>query len=216
MLQPFNNVLQTIPIDVVFDIAQKKRKRGRPRKDANLAVENHSEKKNDGNGSFRRDVPIEAVSSNSLFCDAPRDIVGDGVPTKRKRGRPRKVEKRAVQSSTAGSAEVKEELVHVNRNGGVVDLVALGNMEDPFGDELRKRTEGLETEAELLGFLEGLEGEWVTNKKNKIVQASEFGDALPRDWKIMLSIERKEGRVYLFCRRYNRFLLTLAFISICP
>ncbi|XP_015870469.3 uncharacterized protein LOC107407675 isoform X1 [Ziziphus jujuba] len=200
--QPFNNnVVHSIPIDVVvFDnTSQKKRKRGRPRKDANLAVENFY-----SNGSSTREVPVELASSNAVFYDSPKEIVDGGGPAKRKRGRPRKDEKRAVEGSiTAGRVEVvKEEgLVDVNRNGGAVDLVSLGNMEDPFGKELRKRTEVLETEAELLGFLGGLEGEWVTKKK-KIVQASQFGDALPRDWKIMLSVERREGRVYLFCRRY--------------
>ncbi|OUZ99635.1 Methyl-CpG DNA binding [Macleaya cordata] len=91
----------------------------------------------------------------------------------------------------------------VNRNGEVVDIAALANMNDPFGPELKRRTVGLEKEAELLGFLRGLEGQWgSTRKKRKIVDAGDFGDYLPKGWKILLSLKRKGGQVWLYCRRY--------------
>ncbi|XP_058084169.1 uncharacterized protein LOC131231865 [Magnolia sinica] len=91
----------------------------------------------------------------------------------------------------------------VNRDGVVIDVAALADCQDPFGPELRKRTEGLETEAELLGFLNGLEGRWGSRRrKRKIVDAAEFGDELPIGWKILIGIKRKEGRVWLYCRRY--------------
>ncbi|PRQ21386.1 putative DNA-binding domain-containing protein [Rosa chinensis] len=94
-------------------------------------------------------------------------------------------------------------MVLVNVNDVVVDLDALANADSVFGEELRKRTEGLETEAQLLGFLEGLEGDWSSaRKKRKIVQASELGDLLPKWWKIMLSLKRNGGHKWIVCRRF--------------
>ncbi|XP_043719783.1 uncharacterized protein LOC122667541 isoform X2 [Telopea speciosissima] len=91
----------------------------------------------------------------------------------------------------------------VNRNGVAVDIVALANFQDPFGPELRRRTVGLETETALLGFLKDLNGQWGSRrKKRKIVDASDFGDALPKGWKLLLTLKRREGRVWLNCRRY--------------
>lgn len=49
----------------------------------------------------------------------------------------------------------------VNKNGGVVDIVALGSLEDPYGEELRRRTEGMiGSEEELLSFMWDLGGQW--------------------------------------------------------
>ncbi|KAL5992170.1 hypothetical protein ACLOJK_013085 [Asimina triloba] len=96
----------------------------------------------------------------------------------------------------------------LNRNGVAVNVGALAESEDPFGQELRRQTEGLETEVQLLGFLNGLEGRWASRRrKRKIVDAAAFGDELPVGWKILLGIRRKEGRVWLYCRRYIRFSL---------
>lgn len=137
------------------------------------------------------------------------------IEGKRKRGRPRKDEIRVRVESSVGVRErkarvkkevkVEGEMVLVNINDVVVDLDALGNADSTFGEELRKRTEGLETEAQLLGFLEGLQGEWSSaRKKRKIVQATELGDLLPKWWKVMLSLKRNGGHKWLVCRRYIR------------
>ncbi|KAL2520723.1 uncharacterized protein Fot_24646 [Forsythia ovata] len=91
----------------------------------------------------------------------------------------------------------------LNRNGVAVDLVALGTVEDPYGEEIRQRTEGLKSQEELLGFLEGLNGKWGSSrKKRRIVDASMFGSALPIGWKLLLSLKKKQGHVWLYCRRY--------------
>lgn len=218
-------VVQNVPIDVLVDYGFKKRKRGRPRK--NAAPE------------FANEVKIGAFQlRDSLLPVVPVPVSGSasgggGSQGKRKRGRPRKNENRSTEKAKSSGEKAKssgekavvvwdgrgrvgkkeEEVVvnvNCNWNGNGADLVALGNLEDPFGEVLRRRTQGLETEEELLGFLGGLEGEWGSwRRKKKIVLASEFGDVLPNGWRVMISLKRKEGRVSLFCRRYIRFLLDL-------
>ncbi|XP_057976496.1 uncharacterized protein LOC131163774 [Malania oleifera] len=102
-----------------------------------------------------------------------------------------------------GVVEVGMSMEVVNKNGAAVDLDALADAEDPYGEELRRRTVGMESEAELLGFLNGLGGQWGSRrKKRKIVDACEFGDALPIGWKLLIGLKRKVGRVSLYCRRY--------------
>ncbi|KAK6116144.1 hypothetical protein DH2020_008413 [Rehmannia glutinosa] len=77
----------------------------------------------------------------------------------------------------------------LNREGVSVDIVALGVVDHPYSEEIRRRTEGLETEEELLGFLKGLKGQWGSSrKKRRIVDASEFGSVLPIGWKLLLSV----------------------------
>lgn len=108
----------------------------------------------------------------------------------------------------------KNEYEVMNQSGAVVDVAALAEREDLFGAELRRRTEGLETEEELLGFLSGLDGQWGSRrKKRKIVDAGDFGNELPVGWKLLLGLKRREGRVSLNCRRYIRslFLFSLSF-----
>ncbi|XP_020575711.1 uncharacterized protein LOC110021524 isoform X2 [Phalaenopsis equestris] len=91
----------------------------------------------------------------------------------------------------------------LNSKGVAVDLVALGQMEDPFGEELRRRSLGLKTEEQLLGFLSGVEGQWASRRKRRrFVDASHFGDVLPKSWKLLLGLKRKEGVAWLDCRRY--------------
>ncbi|XP_038990167.1 uncharacterized protein LOC103707977 isoform X1 [Phoenix dactylifera] len=91
----------------------------------------------------------------------------------------------------------------LNAKGVTVDLVGLGEKVDPFGEELRRRTAGLKTEVDLLRFLSGLEGQWGSRRKRrKIVDASVFGDDLPRGWKLLLGLKRKEGVAWVNCRRY--------------
>ncbi|KAG5076759.1 hypothetical protein JHK82_055454 [Glycine max] len=48
----------------------------------------------------------------------------------------------------------------VNPNGVVMDLHQLANSQDPFAEELKRRTEGLHNKEELLGFLRDLPGQW--------------------------------------------------------
>ncbi|XP_047155664.1 uncharacterized protein LOC124826777 [Vigna umbellata] len=91
----------------------------------------------------------------------------------------------------------------LNRNGVAVDLSQLATSQDPFADELKRRTEGLSSEEELLGFLRDLPGQWGSRrKKRRIVDASDFGDVLPLSWKILLGLKRKDGRAWIYCRRY--------------
>ncbi|KAG2396251.1 Methyl-CpG-binding domain-containing protein [Vigna angularis] len=93
----------------------------------------------------------------------------------------------------------------LNRNGVAVDLSQLATSQDPFADELKRRTEGLSSEEELLGFLRDLPGQWGSRrKKRRIVDASDFGDVLPLSWKILLGLKRKDGRAWIYCRRYIR------------
>lgn len=96
----------------------------------------------------------------------------------------------------------------VNKNGSVVDIVGLGSLEDPYGEELRRRTEGISANEEaLLGFLRDLGGQWCSRrKKRKIVDADLLGDTLPVGWKLLLGLKRREGRASVYCRRYIRFL----------
>ncbi|XVE66567.1 hypothetical protein DITRI_Ditri08aG0088900 [Diplodiscus trichospermus] len=116
---------------------------------------------------------------------------------KRKRGRKPK--------ELAATGEDRERVLEiVNKNGVAIDLVALGDLEDPYGEELKRRTEGMAgNEEALLGFMRDLGGQWCSRRrKRKIVDASIFGDVLPIGWKLLLGLKRKEGRASVYCRRY--------------
>ncbi|XVE93150.1 hypothetical protein REPUB_Repub01dG0165300 [Reevesia pubescens] len=117
---------------------------------------------------------------------------------KRKRGR-----KPKVQADNSGE-ERERGLEIVNKNGVAVDLVALGGLEEPYGEELKRRTEGMAgNEEALLGFMRDLGGQWCSRRrKRKIVDASIFGDVLPVGWKLLLGLKRREGRASVYCRRY--------------
>ncbi|XP_044490544.1 uncharacterized protein LOC123214671 isoform X2 [Mangifera indica] len=118
----------------------------------------------------------------------------DQIFRKRKRGRKPKTKVKSLE----------ENLEIVNKNGGVVDIVALGSLEDPYGEELRGRTEGMiGSEEELLSFMRDLGGQWCSRrKKRKIVDANLLGDILPVGWKLLLGLRRREGRASIYCRRY--------------
>ncbi|KAK1259084.1 Methyl-CpG-binding domain-containing protein 8 [Acorus gramineus] len=91
----------------------------------------------------------------------------------------------------------------LSRDGKAVDVAGLAEKVDPFGPEFRKRTGELRSEEELLEYLNGLEGQWGSRRKRrKIVDAGDFGDELPKGWKLILGLKRKEGHVWLDCRRY--------------
>ncbi|XP_061365444.1 uncharacterized protein LOC133308766 isoform X2 [Gastrolobium bilobum] len=114
---------------------------------------------------------------------------------KRKRGRKPKVK--------VHLEECYRGMEIVNKNGVPIDVSALANSEDPFAEELRRRTEGLQSEEELLGFLRDLLGQWGSRrKKRRIVDAADFGDVLPLGWKLLLGLKRKDGRAWIYCRRY--------------
>ncbi|PHU20414.1 hypothetical protein BC332_11565 [Capsicum chinense] len=173
-------------------------------------------------------VPIRVDYSDSFSMPAPVPVpvpelgnVGS-IGQKRKRGRPKRNENSGVVEVKAAKAdvEVKDIVVYqnvderddrdkeiMNKDGVPVDLAALGALEDPFGQELRRRTEGLGSGEELLGFLGRLNGQWgSTRKKRRIVDAGEFGSTLPKGWKLLLSVKRKGGHAWVHCRRYIRLL----------
>uniref|UniRef100_A0A0A9D3A8 Uncharacterized protein n=1 Tax=Arundo donax TaxID=35708 RepID=A0A0A9D3A8_ARUDO len=91
----------------------------------------------------------------------------------------------------------------MNPTGVAVDLARLAELVDAYGEELRKRTEGLGAESELLGFMNALEGQWGSRRRRrKFVDAGMFGDHLPRVWKLLLGLKRKEHVAWINCRRY--------------
>lgn len=95
----------------------------------------------------------------------------------------------------------------LNVNGVAVDLIGLGAKEEIFEADMMRMTQGLVTEAQFLEFLGGLEGQWGSRRKRRrIVDAANFGVALPKGWKLLLGLKRKEGNVYLHCRRYIRLV----------
>ncbi|KAH0681387.1 hypothetical protein KY284_022472 [Solanum tuberosum] len=164
-------------------------------------------------------VPIRVDYSDSLSVPSHVPVPGlelanvGSVGQKRKRGRPRKNENGVRVAEVKVDEVVKDIVVYqnvddsdkeiMNKDGIPVDLAVLGALVDPFGLELRRRTEGLGSAEELLGFLGRLNGQWgSTRKKRRIVDADEFGSVLPKSWKLLLSIKRKEGRSWLHCRRY--------------
>ncbi|GAB2301861.1 methyl-CpG-binding domain-containing protein [Dionaea muscipula] len=149
----------------------------------------------------------------------PVNVFADGGEQNRKRGRKPKSEKfgslefsAADEAPVAGvrsnavvvydNAEEREKEL-VNMNGVAVDLAELGRLEDPYGAEIRRRTEGLVSDEQLLGFMSRLGGQWGSRRRRRrIVDANEFGDALPNGWKLIIAIKKKQGNAWLFCRRY--------------
>ncbi|XP_071710066.1 uncharacterized protein [Rutidosis leptorrhynchoides] len=158
--------------------------------------------------------PIDAEKDETIIVHEPENIVPElsNSEMRRKRGRPRKHENAVPVSRKKMCNDTVKKVVEydtfmdrdiVNCKGVEIDLVNLGKLEDPFGPEIRKRTEGMLTADELLGFLRGLNGEWgTTRKKRRVVDASEFGDVLPKGWRLSLCIKKKDGHVWVFCRRY--------------
>jgi hypothetical protein len=93
-----------------------------------------------------------------------------------------------------------------NSKGVSVDLVRLAGMVDPYDAELRRRTAGMASENELMGFIASLAGRWATKReRRKFVDASFFGDNLPRGWKLLLGLKRKDHTVWVHCFSYVRF-----------
>lgn len=122
-------------------------------------------------------------------------VVSQG-PRKRKR-------ERNPSNNPVAVPVANTQLEIANKNGVVVDFKALENGDELYAGEFRRRTVGLESEEQFLGFLGGLEGQWGSRrKKRRIVSACEFGDWLPVGWRLLLALKRKDGRVSVYCRRY--------------
>ncbi|KAE9603873.1 hypothetical protein Lal_00002050 [Lupinus albus] len=183
------------------------------------------------NGGDNSLVPVQVEFQHSLPESAALPLlnipigVGESSQGKRKRGRPRKDENLAIVIAEVDEPKPKRKRgpkpkpdpkkvvegvavtdvvpMIVKENGLPVDAVALGEVGDPFGEELKRRTQGMENEEQLLAFLEGLNGEWGSDrKKRRIVLAKELVDLLPREWKIILILQKRAGRVSVICRRY--------------
>ncbi|KAL5705223.1 hypothetical protein ACHQM5_023557 [Ranunculus cassubicifolius] len=152
----------------------------------------------DGNGKRKRGRPRKDGVNGSGSGGSGGVVV---EPKSAPSAKSRKVENEDYYENVSIDENVVMEIV--NKNGVVVDLNALSCNEDPYGGELRMRSMGLTKEEELLDFLRGLSGQWGSRrKKRKVVDASDFGDALPIGWKLLLSLRRKEGNLSLYCRRY--------------
>ncbi|BAT78511.1 Methyl-CpG-binding domain-containing protein [Vigna angularis] len=146
---------------------------------------------------FKQPPPLPVA-----FQNVPIDVI-DASNRKRKRGRPRKNENLVTvfEEETKKVNEEGSTVVRVNERGFGMDADGLDY--DPFGEELKRRTEGLETERQLLEFLETLNGEWASQrKKRRIVSASDLSDLLPAGWKIVITLLRRAGRASVVCRRY--------------
>ncbi|KOM41718.1 hypothetical protein LR48_Vigan04g191600 [Vigna angularis] len=152
---------------------------------------------------FKQPPPLPVA-----FQNVPIDVI-DASNRKRKRGRPRKNENLVTvfEEETKKVNEEGSTVVRVNERGFGMDADGLDY--DPFGEELKRRTEGLETERQLLEFLETLNGEWASQrKKRRIVSASDLSDLLPAGWKIVITLLRRAGRASVVCRRYVRTMLS--------
>ncbi|XP_057430332.1 uncharacterized protein LOC130723344 [Lotus japonicus] len=135
---------------------------------------------------------VELLQPPQQRLIVPEPPIGE---VKRKRGRKPKVR--------VHLEECYRGMERVNKNGVPVEFSALASAENPFAEELARRTEGLQGEEQLLGFLRDLVGQWGSRrKKRRIVDAADFGDALPVGWKLLLGLKRKDGRAWIYCRRY--------------
>ncbi|CAL5081893.1 unnamed protein product [Urochloa decumbens] len=105
--------------------------------------------------------------------------------------------------AAAASAATDPDREVLNPKGVAVDLARLAELVDPYGEELQQRTAGLVSESELLGFMNALEGQWGSRRRRrKFVDAGMFADHLPRGWKLLLGLKRKERVAWINCRRY--------------
>ncbi|CAO2191850.1 unnamed protein product [Urochloa humidicola] len=90
-----------------------------------------------------------------------------------------------------------------NAKGISVDLVRLAGMLDPYEVELQRRTAGMASADELQGFIASVAGKWASQRqRRKYVDASFFGDHLPRGWKLQLGVKQKGGAAWVRCFSY--------------
>lgn len=163
----------------VPEVVGERRKRGRPRRNPILNPNpNPNPSPNPSLGTSRANV------INGIFLN--------GKPSPNPNG-----------ANVNNAGEVERDRERVNAKGVYVDLGELAGLEDPFRGELDMRSVGLKTEEEFLGLLGGLSGQWGSRRrKRRVVEAAEFGDVLPRGWKLILSLKKKEGRIWVHVRRY--------------
>ncbi|KAI3770196.1 hypothetical protein L6452_01321 [Arctium lappa] len=89
------------------------------------------------------------------------------------------------------TSEVASSSLHVETGDGA------------YEEELASMTRGM-SRAKLVGFMESLEGEWVGRgeRRRRVVDAEEFVNALPVNWKIELALRKRGGIHSIYCRRY--------------
>ncbi|CAL1390326.1 unnamed protein product [Linum trigynum] len=176
------------------------------------------------------EIELMNIPSSSRSRDIEQPVVvlaisADPVPSpkKRKRGRPSKTNINlhanpcSMVNNVVSHAENRIVLVpdgvennRLEENTGImnvgenaIELAMVATTDDPYGDRLRNNTAGMRTKEEVLDFLQGIQGEWVTSKrKRKIVDASAFGDILPSGWKLLIRVTRRRKNVWLDCARY--------------
>ncbi|XP_012571375.1 uncharacterized protein [Cicer arietinum] len=164
-------------------------------------------------------VPVEFkqpdIELTPLFAQEATIEGVDGSQKKRKRGRPRRSETPVPMASVVvgkvkeNAVETVEEMAVESVNKKNVENFeekkgfVLDDVGDPFVEELIGRTQGMNTEPQLLEFLEGLNGVWGSDrKKRRIVDANALCDLLPTGWKLVLTLMRRGTRAYVVCRRY--------------
>nr|GEV64126.1 ribonuclease H-like domain, reverse transcriptase, RNA-dependent DNA polymerase [Tanacetum cinerariifolium] len=93
----------------------------------------------------------------------------------------------------------------ISINGKKIDLPYLAcDASDEFEAKLSKMTEGMIKEAEFMGVLKGLEGKWSsTKKRRKFVKATIFGDAFPKNWRILLGLRPRVNPFSLYCCKFE-------------
>ncbi|WVZ92412.1 hypothetical protein U9M48_038481 [Paspalum notatum var. saurae] len=105
--------------------------------------------------------------------------------------------------SPSPSPAPNPDLETTNAKGISVDLLRLAGMVEPYDAELRRRTAGMASEAELQGYIASLAGRWVSQRqRRRFVDASFFGDHLPRGWKLQLGLKRKARSIWVHCFSY--------------
>lgn len=94
----------------------------------------------------------------------------------------------------------------INVNGEDIDLMFLAfYADDAFNAKLNEMTEGMETEYELLEFLNGLHGHWGSSRKRrKYVRAARLVKGLPLHWEVLLSFRPRVCPSSLYCRKFIR------------
>ncbi|XP_058787717.1 methyl-CpG-binding domain-containing protein 8-like isoform X2 [Vicia villosa] len=167
-----------------------------------------------------RAVPLQIEFKQPAIEFTPQAVQNvpiDGSQGKRKRGRPRRGETPGTETRLAicdGNGKAMEtddekKVKSVNHKKKKVETdnekqgFVLDDAGDPFVEELIVRTQGMNTEPELVEFLEGLNGVWGSDrKKRRIVDANCLRDVLPTGWKLILILQRRGSRASVICRRY--------------
>ncbi|XVE60494.1 hypothetical protein DITRI_Ditri05aG0133600 [Diplodiscus trichospermus] len=190
----FDRVNEMMNASNISSCSEGKRRRGRPRKEESQSRVIGSEEKKVESESLAIAEHKEKAAFDRVNETVNSGNISSCSEGKRRRGRPRKEES---QSKVIGGEEKKVE--------SAIERVALENVGAILGieEELRRVTEGMVMEAELLEFMSGLEGEWASkSQKKRIIDAGRFGSVLPKGWKLMLFVKRRAGHFWLACSRY--------------